>query len=77
MHLFYVKSNLDVKGDDGQELPKINFIFAVKQENRGKKDSLRWICRGLLKTLEPQFYFMVDTGSKQLSQCLLRMMLYM
>lgn len=39
LHLFYVKTNLGMTDDNGNELPKVNFVFAVKQESRGKFDS--------------------------------------
>ena len=77
LHMFYVKTNLDMKAEDGTAYPKVNFIFAVKQENRGKLDSMRWIMRGIWKVLQPEFYLMVDTGSKPLPKCSLNLALYL
>lgn len=75
LHLFHKKTMC--KADNAEGCTPVNVIFAVKQENRGKTDSLRWLMRGFSRALETDYYFMTDTGSKMLDMCLTRMVAYL
>jgi len=75
LHLFHKKTMC--KAENAAGCTPVNVIFAVKQENRGKTDSLRWLMRGFCRAMEIDYYFMTDTGSKMLDMCLTRMFAYM
>lgn len=75
LHLFHKKTMC--KADNTAGCTPVNVIFAVKQENRGKTDSLRWLMRGFCRALEVDYYLMTDTGSKMLDGCLTKMVAYM
>jgi cellulose synthase/poly-beta-1,6-N-acetylglucosamine synthase-like glycosyltransferase len=75
LHLFHKKTLC--KADNAAGCTPVNVIFAVKQENRGKTDSLRWLMRGFCRALEVDYYLMTDTGSKMLDSCLTKMVAYM
>lgn len=75
LHLFHKRTMCQAENAEG--CTPVNVIFAVKQENRGKTDSLRWLMRGFCRALEVDYYFMTDTGSRMLDTCLTKMVAYM
>lgn len=75
LHLFHKRTMCKAENSEG--CVPVNVIFALKQENRGKSDSLRYLMRGFCRALEIDYYFMTDTGSKMRDTCLTKMVAYM
>ena len=77
IHLFQVCTwdfGLDCPELSGR---RINFIFALKQQNDGKINSHKWFFQGICKYLKPEFTLMLDIGTRPDDNAISLLMKYM
>ena len=56
---------------------RINFIFALKQQNDGKINSHKWFFQGVCKYLKPEYTLMLDIGTRPDDYAIAKLYKYM
>ncbi|RFU73643.1 chitin synthase 1 [Trichoderma arundinaceum] len=79
-HIFEYTSQLSVtpnqqlirpSGDNAQNLPPVQFIFCLKQQNTKKINSHRWLFNAFGRILNPEVCILLDAGTKPSPRSLL------